>query len=199
MPRGVASVFSTLQNIDMFKQIEVLFNTKGIRLELPNTNKVQVWTTEGEMLNIEKKELLQNTSDISDYLIQFWWPQMDDVAIKLTCQGYLCVCDIYLDGLDESQTKVILDLLIIMTLQRFEIVGFVIDREELVSEFEWNKFFSNKEYLDSHYLELCGLKIFKKYELKEYKTEQLIDFKRDCVYVAIPNRERSTITLYLLC
>jgi len=117
MPRGVASVFSTLQNIDMFKQIEVLFNTKG-----------QVWTTEGEMLNIEKKELLQNTSDISDYLIQFWWPQMDDVAIKLTCQGYLCVCDIYLDGLDESQTKVILDLLIIMTLQRFEIVGFVIDR-----------------------------------------------------------------------
>jgi len=50
--------------------------------------------------------------------------------------------------------------------------------------------FSNKEYLDSHYLELCGLKIFKKYELKEYKTEQLIDFKRDCVYVAIPNRER---------
>jgi len=58
-------------NIDMFKQIEVLFNTKGIRLELPNTNKVQVWTTEGEMLNIEKKELLQNTSDISDYLIQF--------------------------------------------------------------------------------------------------------------------------------
>jgi len=39
-----------------------------------------------------------------------------------------------------------------MTLQRFEIVGFVIDREELVSEFEWNKFFSNKEYLDSHYL-----------------------------------------------
>jgi len=32
---------------------------------LPNTNKVQVWTTEGEMLNIEKKELLQNTSDIS--------------------------------------------------------------------------------------------------------------------------------------
>jgi len=94
---------------------------------------------------------------------------MDDVAIKLTCQGYLCVCDIYLDGLDESQTKVILDLLIIMTLQRFEIVGFVIDREELVSEFEWNKFFSNKEYLDSHYLELCGLKIFKKYELKEYK------------------------------
>jgi len=34
MPRGVASVFSTLQNIDMFKQIEVLFNTKGIRLEL---------------------------------------------------------------------------------------------------------------------------------------------------------------------
>jgi len=54
---------------------------------LPNTNKVQVWTTEGEMLNIEKKELLQNTSDISDYLIQFWWPQMDDVAIKLTCQG----------------------------------------------------------------------------------------------------------------
>jgi len=34
--------------------------------------------------------------------------------------------------------------------------------------------------LDSHYLELCGLKIFKKYELKEYKTEQLIDFKRDC-------------------
>jgi len=169
MPRGVASVFSTLQNIDMFKQIEVLFNTKGIRLELPNTNKVQVWTTEGEMLNIEKKELLQNTSDISDYLIQFWWPQMDDVAIKLTCQGYLCVCDIYLDGLDESQTKVILDLLIIMTLQRFEIVGFVIDREELVSEFEWNKFFSNKEYLDSHYLELCGLKIFKKYELKEYK------------------------------
>jgi len=29
------------------------------------------------MLNIEKKELLQNTSDISDYLIQFWWPQMD--------------------------------------------------------------------------------------------------------------------------
>jgi len=27
---------------------------------LPNTNKVQVWTTEGEMLNIEKKELLQN-------------------------------------------------------------------------------------------------------------------------------------------
>lgn len=199
MPRGVASVFSTLQNIDMFKQIEVLFNTKGIRLELPNTNKVQVWTTEGEMLNIEKKELLQNTSDISDYLIQFWWPQMDDVAIKLTCQGYLCVCDIYLDGLDESQTKAILDLLIIMTLQRFEIVGFVIDREELVSEFEWNKFFSNKEYLDSHYLELCGLKIFKKYELKEYKTEQLIDFKRDCVYVAIPNRERSTITLYLLC
>ena len=198
MPRGVASVFSTLQNIDMFKQIEVLFNTKGIRLELPNTNKVQVWTTEGEMLNIEKKELLQNTSDISDYLIQFWWPQMDDVAIKLTCQGYLCVCDIYLDGLDESQTKVILDLLIIMTLQRFEIVGFVIDREELVSEFEWNKFFSNKEYLDSHYLELCGLKIFKKYELKEYKTEQLIDFKRDCVYVAIPNRQRSTITLYLL-
>ena len=77
MPRGVASVFSTLQNIDMFKQIEVLFNTKGIRLELPNTNKVQVWTTEGEMLNIEKKELLQNTSDISDYLIKFWWPQMD--------------------------------------------------------------------------------------------------------------------------
>ncbi|ODM24764.1 hypothetical protein [Acetivibrio mesophilus] len=199
MPRGVASVFSTLQNIDMFKQIEVLFNTKGIRLELPNANKVQVWTTEGEMLNIEKKELLQNTSDISDYLIQFWWPQMDDVAIKLTCQGYLCVCDIYLDGLDESQTKVILDLLIIMTLQRFEIVGFVIDREELVSELEWNRFFSNKEYLDSHYLELCGLKIFKKYELKEYKTEQLIDFKRDCVYVAIPNRERSTITLYLLC
>jgi len=199
MPRGVASVFSTLQNIDMFNQIEVLFNTKGIRLELPNANKVQVWTTEGEMLNIEKKELLQNTSDISDYLIQFWWPQMDDVAIKLTCQGYLCVCDIYLDGLDESQTKVILDLLIIMTLQRFEIVGFVIDREELVSELEWNRFFSNKEYLDSHYLELCGLKIFKKYELKEYKTEQLIDFKRDCVYVAIPNRERSTITLYLLC
>jgi len=160
MPRGVASVFSTLQNIDMFNQIEVLFNTKGIRLELPNANKVQVWTTEGEMLNIEKKELLQNTSDISDYLIQFWWPQMDDVAIKLTCQGYLCVCDIYLDGLDESQTKVILDLLIIMTLQRFEIVGFVIDREELVSELEWNRFFSNKEYLDSHYLELCGLKIY---------------------------------------
>jgi len=70
--------------------------------------KVQVWTTEGEMLNIEKKELLQNTSDISDYLIQFWWPQMDDVAIKLTCQGYLCVCDIYLDGLDESQQKLFL-------------------------------------------------------------------------------------------
>jgi len=69
---------------------------------------------------------------------------MDDVAIKLTCQGYLCVCDIYLDGLDESQTKVILDLLIIMTLQRFEIVGFVIDREELVSEFEWNKFLVTK-------------------------------------------------------
>jgi len=34
--------------------------------------------------------------------------QMDDVAIKLTCQGYLCVCDIYLDGLDESQTKLFL-------------------------------------------------------------------------------------------
>jgi len=31
-----------------------------------------------------------------------------------------------------------------MTLQRFEIVGFVIDREELVSEFEWNKFLVTK-------------------------------------------------------
>jgi len=27
--KKLASVFSTLQNIDMFKQIEVLFNTKG--------------------------------------------------------------------------------------------------------------------------------------------------------------------------
>jgi len=69
---------------------------------------------------------------------------MDDVAIKLTCQGYLCVCDIYLDGLDESQTKVILDLLIIMTLQRFEIVGFVIDREELVQNSNGTNFLVTK-------------------------------------------------------
>jgi len=55
--------------------------------------------------------------------------------------------------------KFILDLLIIMTLQRFEIVGFVIDREELVSEFEWNKFFSNKEY----WIVIFGTMRFKKY------------------------------------
>lgn len=85
MPRGSASLFSTQQNIEMFKQIENLFNTKGIGLELPETNKVQVWTMEGEMLQIEKRELLQKSSDISNYLIQFWWPQKDDVSINIRC------------------------------------------------------------------------------------------------------------------
>ncbi|GEM_PF-2600554 len=198
MPRGSASLFSTQQNIEMFKQIENLFNTKGIGLELPETNKVQVWTMEGEMLQIEKRELLQKSSDISNYLIQFWWPQKDDVSINIINQGHLCVCNIYLDGLDESQCKDILDLLIDITLHSYETLGFVIDREELSSEIERIRFFSNKEYMDSYFLDLCGLKILKKYEIRDYKTRDLKGFKRDCVYVAVPNRDRSTITLYLL-
>lgn len=199
MPKGIANLFSKLPNLELLKKIEFFLNTKGIRLELPETNKVQVWTSEGEMIQVEKEELLERTVDISNYLIQFWWPQKDDISIKIVREGQMCVCDIYLDGLNEYQSADILDLLILMTQHSFETVGFVFDREELSSEFEWISFFSSKEYLDSNNLEQCGLKIYKEYEIKDGNIEQIKEFKRNYVYVAIPNRENGTVILYLLC
>jgi len=197
MPKGIAGLFSTLHVNEMFMQIETFLNTKDLRLELPETNKVQVWTTEGEMLHIEKQALLQNSTDLSSYLIQFWWPQMDDISIKLVPQGHLCECDIYLDGLDKNQTKDILDILIGIALHSRETVGFFMDREELASGYDWSSFF--KEYSDSSDIKLFGLKLFKKYEIKVYNAEQLKGIERDCVYVAIPGHNRGIITLYLLC
>lgn len=199
MPRGIANLFSILPSIELFKRIEVILNAKGIRLEFPKTNKVQVWTSDGEMLQVEKEELYKKSTDISNYLIQFWWPQMDDISIKLACEGQLCVCDIYLDGLSESQFGDVLDLLISVTMQSFETVGFVVDRRELSSEFKWTKFFTSKEQLESHYLEQYGLKVYKEYELKDGNREQLKGYDSDYVYVAIQNREKGKIILYLLC
>ena len=59
MPSGIAILFSILPSIELLKRIEVLLISKGIRLELPETNKMQVWTSEGEMLKVEKTELLE--------------------------------------------------------------------------------------------------------------------------------------------
>lgn len=198
MPSGIAKLFSILPSIELFKRIEIVLSNKGIRIELPETNKVQVWTSEGEMLQVEKEELLKESKDISNYLIQFWWSQMDDISIKLVREGQLCVCNIYLDGLDESQSGDILDLLVSMTIHSSENVGFIFDRKELSSELDWARFFNSKEYLGSRPLEQCSLKVYKKYKLNDDNREQLIGFERDYVYVAIPNRESGTITIYLL-
>jgi len=198
MPSGIANLFSILPSIELLKRIEVLLNTKEIRLELPESNKVQVWTTEGEMLQVEKEELFRKSTDISNYLIQFWWPQMDDVSMKLVHEGQLCACYIYLDGLNECQCRDILDLLISITLHSVETVGFVIDRTELCSEFEWARFFRDKEYLDNRNLDQYGLRVCKKYELNEVNKEQLKGFETNYVYIAIPKPEKGTIDLYLL-
>lgn len=198
MPRGIANLFSILPSIELLQIIEVLLNTKEIKLELPKSNKVQVWSSDGEMLQVEKEELYKKSTDLSNYLIQFWWPQMDDISIKLAYEGQLCVCDIYLDGLSESQFEDILDLLISVTMQSFETVGFVVDRRELSSEFEWTRFFTRKEQLESHYLEQYGLKVYKEYEIKDGNRDQLKDYGSDYVYVVLPNREKGKIILYLL-
>lgn len=198
MPRGIANLFSTLPTIDLLKRVENHLNREGITIEIPETSKVQVWTSEGDMLQIEKTELLSKDSEISNYLIQFWWPEKDDISIKLFREGHLCVCDIYLDGLNDSQFRDITDVLITMTQDSSENFGFVIDKYERTSDFDWTGFYVSNKFINKHKLEECGLSLYMEYEIGTDHKKFLKDLKQDYVYIGFLNCEKRKLVLYIL-
>ena len=83
MARSFALLYTILTDRELFWFVKEELGKYNIKLEVPNTDKVQMWSSEGEMVSIHKKEFFSILPNINKYLIQFWWSELNDLSIQI--------------------------------------------------------------------------------------------------------------------
>ncbi len=201
MPRGVAYLYTTASEEEIFINIERIFRLNGISLEYPDTNKVQLWDEEGEMIQIEKEELVKILPKISDYLIQFWWADKQEISMKIHSEDHLSEVCLYLDGLEDLHLKDVLYSLVNMIFESnigSKVQGFVVDREEQTIDYDWHLFFTDEKILIDSLENSLDLEVYERKILSKSLEFTSEGFSKDVVFVAKRKEESDEFTICLL-
>lgn len=194
MARSFALLYTILTDRELFWFVKEELGKYNIKLEVPNTDKVQMWSSEGEMVSIHKKEFFSILPNINKYLIQFWWSELNDLSIQINHYANLSECIFYLDGLDEKQFRDIFKVLRLIasnSLKRDMIKGFVVDRYKFTLDFDWANFFMTDEVFLELPMKYCALSMYK--ELDMYTD----NIKEDNIYF-VKRNEFNEFKLYEL-
>jgi hypothetical protein len=188
MPKGSAYLYTTTSKERLFKNIRECFEGIGIQLEYPGTHKVQMWDLNGDMVQIDADRIDLFFPVIDDYLVQFWWREKEDISLRINCGQYLNEVCLYLDGLDNSQLNQIGYVLGVLTIDSNisgEIAGFVVDRHELTSEFNWYDFFSSATRSIDFLERTTNFRVIEAFWTQKDERLQINEVDENNVYIAI--------------
>ncbi|MCL5058254.1 MAG: hypothetical protein M1130_09765 [Actinobacteria bacterium] len=145
MSDGLAFLYSTLSRDKIFHKMEQQIKQKGIKLEYPINNLVQIWNEEGEYQRLSRVNFLEKLVSNNKISFQWWWNEEDDLYCRIrSVDGYTSF-ELGLDGVNRNQILNVVKLFFSILGDRLkeDVIGFVIDRNAYTEEYDWDTFFIN--------------------------------------------------------
>ena len=135
MPRGFVEIYAKQTTTDLFFCIEKMLKSGGFFIEHPDTKLVQIWNAEGDMIEMDRSEILLHVQQ--NELIIFWNNHYNDISVIFNQNSVV----LFLDGFDTKETEGLFNLILTFTLleNNCNFDGFVFDRSEMVENIDWSE------------------------------------------------------------